>query len=205
MNKKLDKIIDQFLIQGNDYSQFNGLIDAIDNSGEEISKDEIVVLLNKCWMTHDGMWFFNSLQEFGIEAANRLNKSAIEYLAPIEVGRLKKVFGITGDLANNFQEFREFFAKVANLIIPDFMGGDFVINDDYTMDISMRDNECFAYKGIKRLGVIEDYECGVIFRIECWMRAFGLIYESDNPSKKCLFHHEGRCKKQLKFTNFSKQ
>ncbi len=152
-------------------------------------------------MTHDGTWFFNCLQEYGIEAANKLNKSAIESLAPFEVGRLKKVFGVTeGPIG--FEEFRTFFTHVAELIIPEFMGGEFKINQDRTMDMKMRPNECFAYKGIKRLGVIEDYECGVFFRIECWMRSLGLTFESDTQSQHCLFHHEGSCRKRLRFTNF---
>jgi len=35
-------------------------------------------------MTHDGMWFFHCLQEFGIEATNKINKSAIKFLSSIE-------------------------------------------------------------------------------------------------------------------------
>ncbi len=171
---------------------------------ENITKEDVVVLLNKCWMTHDGMWFLSCLQEYGIEAANKLNKSAIEYLAPLEVNRLKKTFEISDDLTDKFGEFRAFFENISELFIPDFMGGEFKINDDHTMDMTMRQNECFAYKGMKRLGVIDNYECGVFFRIECWMRTLGLEFETDKPSLRCLFHHEGQCQKQLKFTNFTK-
>ncbi|MBU3917312.1 hypothetical protein KKA14_17400 [bacterium] len=169
---------------------------------ESITKEELTVLLNKCWMTHDGMWFFNCLREYGIEAANKLNKSAIEFLAPLEVARLKKLFGAPEEFNSNFKEFKTFFNRIAKLFIPDFMGGEFKINDDHTMDMMMRPGECFAYKGIKRLGVIENYECGVFFRIECWMRTLGLEFETDKPSLRCLFHHEGQCQKQLKFINF---
>ncbi len=169
---------------------------------EDITKAEAIVLLNKCWMTHDGMWFFSCLQEYGIEAANKLNKSAIEYLAPFEIGRLKKILDFAGESFGNFDEFRVFFNSVAELFIPDFMGGEFRINKDHSMDMMMRPDECFAYKGIKRLGVIEDYECGVMYRIECWLRNLGLEFESDTHSLHCLFHHKGHCQKHLKFTNF---
>lgn len=169
---------------------------------EDITKEEITILLNKCWMTHDGMWFFSCLQEYGIEAANKLNKAAIEYLAPIEVGRLKKVFGVTAESLGNLEEFRAFFNRVSKLVIPDFMGGEFTINEDFTLDMKMRPDECFAYKGIKRLGVIDRYECGVFFRIECWMRNLGLTFESDNNAQHCLFFHNGSCRKQLRFTNY---
>ena len=41
---------------------------------DEIEKTEIRNLLGKGWLTHDGMWFYNICQEFGIEKANELNK-----------------------------------------------------------------------------------------------------------------------------------
>lgn len=56
----------------------------------EITKEELIDLENRCWMTHDGMWFFICLSNFGIEQANKLNKSAIRGLAPFEIERTKK-------------------------------------------------------------------------------------------------------------------
>ncbi|MBW1847517.1 MAG: hypothetical protein JRJ27_10315, partial [Deltaproteobacteria bacterium] len=54
----------------------------------DAEKKELIELLNKNWMTHDGMWFYHCLQEMGIEKANKLNKLAISALAPIEIKRL---------------------------------------------------------------------------------------------------------------------
>ena len=34
-------------------------------------------LLVKCWMTHDAMWFLHTLNDGGIEKANKINKAAI--------------------------------------------------------------------------------------------------------------------------------
>ena len=50
----------------------------------ELQKEEIIDLLNRCWMTHDGMWFYHGLKNFGIAKANELNKAAIKSLAPME-------------------------------------------------------------------------------------------------------------------------
>jgi hypothetical protein len=52
---------------------------------DEISKEELIDLENRCWMTYDGMWFYSCLNRFGIEEANRLNKAAIKGLAPFEI------------------------------------------------------------------------------------------------------------------------
>jgi len=48
-------------------------------SPPEPGRGELTDLLNRCWMTHDGMWFYHCFQEFGIEKANYLNKAAIKY------------------------------------------------------------------------------------------------------------------------------
>ncbi len=63
-------------------------------SVQEISQKECIDLLGKCWMTHDGMWFFHCLQEFGIAATNKINKSAIQSLSSIEINRIKHVLEI---------------------------------------------------------------------------------------------------------------
>jgi len=33
------------------------------NSIPELSKEELIDLLNRCWMTHDGVWFYHCFQE----------------------------------------------------------------------------------------------------------------------------------------------
>ena len=60
----------------------------------EIGKKELKELLLKCWMTHDGMWFYHSMQNLGIEKANQINKAAIKSLAGIEMERIRKAFGL---------------------------------------------------------------------------------------------------------------
>ena len=57
---------------------------------KDIDKNELKNLLLKCWMTHDGMWFYHSMQELGIEKANQINKAAIRSLAGIEMERVRR-------------------------------------------------------------------------------------------------------------------
>lgn len=64
------------------------------NSAVELGAKEIIDLLNRCWMTHDAMWFFNCWQQGGIEKANKINKAAIKSLAPIETKRIREALGI---------------------------------------------------------------------------------------------------------------
>jgi hypothetical protein len=59
-----------------------------------MTPDEREDLLRKNWMTHDAMWFFHTLQECGIETANKINHAAIRAMAAVEVRRITKILGI---------------------------------------------------------------------------------------------------------------
>jgi hypothetical protein len=54
--------------------------------------------VGKDWLTHEGMWFYHTCREFGIEKANEVNKAAIKSLAPIEMDEMKRLLGITWTL-----------------------------------------------------------------------------------------------------------
>ena len=150
-------------------------------------------------MTHDGMWFFHCLQEFGIAAANKLNKSAIKSLSSIEIKRLRKTLGFEQGI-QNFTEFKTFFDEASKLVIPDFMNATFSFPEDNKMAWAFEKGECFAYAGIKRIGAIEKYECGVLFRIKCWMDALGVKNRFDPEIGLCHRHHSGSCSGELQFS-----
>jgi hypothetical protein len=155
------------------------------NIVEIMNKKEIIDLLNRCWMTHDGMWFYHCVQEFGIETANLLNKAAIRSLAPMEIARLKKAMGITRDKIETFDEFKDFFTNAARLCIPPFMNGTMDTSRENVLHWEFAPKNCFAYKGVHRIGVIEKYECGVIYRLVCWFDALGLRYRVSPEIKAC--------------------
>ncbi|MDD5533778.1 MAG: DUF6125 family protein [Syntrophales bacterium] len=84
----------------------------------DLQKNEIVDLLQRCWMTHDGMWFFHCFREFGIEKANRINKEAIKSLAPMEIGRIREALGFGREKPGNFRELKDFVTAAAELFFP---------------------------------------------------------------------------------------
>ncbi len=145
---------------------------------EELEKKELIDLLQRCWMTHDGMWLYSTMQAFGIQEANRLNKAAISMLAPLEIGRMKKTFGLEKEKIETFDELKEFFARACALFVPDFMGAAFSFPRENTFRWEFKPKSCFAYKGISRIGAIEGYECGVIYRVLCWLDALGITYRA---------------------------
>jgi hypothetical protein len=150
-------------------------------SVDDLEKKEIVELLGSCWMTHDGTWLYSCFQEYGIEAANRMNKSAIRMLAPLEIGRMKKTFGFDKEKIETFGELTEFIERAAALFVPDFMNASFSFPRPNVLRWEFAPKRCFAFRGISRIGVIDGYECGVIFRILCWLDALGVSYRADAP------------------------
>ena len=160
---------------------------------EMFEKKRLIELLNKCWMTHDGMWFYSCLNECGIATANKLNKSAISMLAPIEVGRMKRYYGLDKERIETFDEFKDFFSGVTELFVPDFMNAAMSFPGRNIMRWEFGPDGCFAYKGMNAIGVIKEYDCGVLYRIECWLKNLGIQYRMDPEIHTCLMLERGAC------------
>ena len=158
---------------------------------DQVTKKELIELLGKCWMTHDGMWFYNTLMESGIEKANKINKAAMKSLAPIEIGRLKKKVGI--EEITTYASFRQFFSKVSELMIPEFMNLSVEFPGKGVVTWEFNERNCFAYNGIRMLGVIDAYECGPLYRIKCWLETLGIQYRMEPDIHKCVMPEKGRC------------
>ena len=158
-----------------------------------VEQTELIDLLNKCWMTHDGMWFYHCFQEFGIQQANKTNKAAIQSLAPIEVARIKKFLGMEKESIDTFDRFIRFFNGASELFIPDFMNAIMRFPRKNVLHWEFKPKECFAYKGMKRIGALDEYECGVLYRIECWIRSLEITYEVDPRVTTCLMRDSDFC------------
>ena len=163
-----------------------GLINTIDNN-------RLKELLGKCWMTHDGMWFYHTQSELGMDAANRLNKKAMESMVPFEIKRLKNLAGISDDKVRTYDGFKRFFSTISDILVPDFMNVGISFEEPNLVRWEFNDKKCFAYNGISMMGVVEDYECGPLFRIKCWLNTLGIPYEMDPDINKCIMPDKGEC------------
>ena len=66
---------------------------------EELSRDTLIKLTEmyaRNWQTLDGLWFGNVEQEYGLEAAVKLDLKNWERQSTIEAQRIKKVLGLYG-------------------------------------------------------------------------------------------------------------
>jgi len=160
-----------------------------------LEKDALKELLVKNWMTHDAMWFYNCLQECGIEKTNKINKAAIRDMAAIEIKRIQKAVG-AGNL-DTWDEFKRFFKKTMGIVTGKFM--------KYTYSLPARNimhgewKSCFAYEGVKALGVIDRYECGIMLRIDTWLHTLGIKYEVEPKITGCMMHTDGKCFRDYRF------
>jgi hypothetical protein len=160
-----------------------------------LGKDELQELLIKGWMTHDAMWFYNCLQEWGIEKANKMNKAAIRAMSAIEIRRIQKAVG--AEKVETFGDFKRFFDVAMEIATGIFMKYTYSISAHNLMHSEWK--SCFAYEGVKSLGVADRYECGIMLRIETWLDTLGIQYEVEPKVSGCMMHTDGKCFRDYRF------
>lgn len=164
------------------------------NHAEEHAVKQLII---KNWMTHDAMWFFHSMNEIGIETTNKINRQAVRSMAVIEMKRLKKLLGVSS--IETFEELTDFFPRAFETIRGDFMELDYSFPEHNQLHGEWKQNKCFAYQGIKNIGVIDQYECGIFERIEGWFEGLGITYTVEPKVTTCIMHTKGRCYQDYRF------
>jgi len=158
-------------------------------------KDEIKELVSKNWMTHDAMWFYHCLQEFGIEKTNELNKAAIRDMSVIEIKRIQKLLGVRE--IKSFAMFCKFMDQAMSIATGKFMKYTYTTPAHNVMRGEWK--SCFAYEGMKALGVADRYECGVMLRIDTWLDTLDIKYEVEPAVTGCMMHTDGQCFRNYKY------
>ncbi len=168
---------------------------------DKIEKKELKELLSKGWITHDAMWFYHSFNEFGIEKANKINIAAIESMAGIEIQRIKKALGFKEDeKIDSFEKFVGIITDAFDLVKADFMKFKFMIPSKNTIRWEWDKDACFAYQGVKGIGGINQYQCGIIRRIEGWISGLGIEFTMNPEINHCLMHRYGNCSGEFNFS-----
>ena len=60
-------------------------------------------------------------------------------------------------------------------------------------------HECFAHDGVEKFGVIADYECGIVERVNGWLEGLGVTYNMIPDFTGCLMHENGICEVDFRF------
>ncbi len=159
---------------------------------EKLNKDDVKEFFSKNWMTHDAMWYGSCVQAIGPEKANQLNKAAVRMMAAIEIKRVMKLMGKPkGIVINTFDELAEIIDTAFRLVQTDFMTFDFSFPEKNILRGQF--NECFAYAGVKKFGMIDDYDCGIVERVKGWMDGLGVPFNMTPDFTGCLLHQKGEC------------
>ena len=163
---------------------------------KSMNPNDLKELLIKCWMTHDGMWFYHCLQECGIEKTNRINKAAVKSMAKIEIKRIQKIFEI--EKIEKFADLQKIMDKAMEIFKADFM--EFKYTFLVKNHIHCEMNKCWAYDGIVRMGVIDRYQCAIFSRIEGWFKALEINYAVKPSLNGCLMYTNGKCYRDYSFS-----
>jgi hypothetical protein len=156
---------------------------------------ELKELINKCWMTHDGMWFLHCLRECGIEKANKVNKAAIASMSAIEARRIRKAFDL-GEV-RSFDDVVGLVEASRQSIVADFMEFTFRVAPGDVLHFEMK--SCFAHEGMKRIGAADTYECGIFHRVQGWFDALGIRYKVTPEVGTCMMITDGACYRDFTF------
>jgi hypothetical protein len=163
-----------------------------------IDPKQVKELLIKNWMTHDAMWLMHCAMELGMERTNSLNLRAVNSMAIIEAKRVAKLLGL--EKIDGFDALRHFLEGAGDLLVADFM--DFNYEFPERDVIRARMNNCFAYEGTKRLGVIDQYQCGIFERINGWLEGLKLDYTVEPEVIGCMMHQQGECFREYKILGY---
>lgn len=151
-------------------------------------------LLVQNWMTHDAMWMMESISLCGMETANRLNQAAVRQMARVEARRIKKLLGLAA--IEDFASFKAFIDEACRLVLSDFMEFSYSFPEKNVMLWSWPEGRCFAYRAMRKAGHIEEYQCGIIPRIESWLESLNIKFEN-TPIRGCLQHTSGACEGRI--------
>jgi len=163
---------------------------------DSIDKKDIRDFFCRDWMSHDGIWFAQCLKEIGIEKTNRINTNGIRAMAAAEIGRLVKMFNGGSGFFSGYDDLRAFLASAMDFVRPGFMEFEFSFPEKNELRIDF--SRCWAHEGVRRLGVLDDYECAVVMRLKSWFDGLGIGYELTPDFTRCLMHTSGKCSFRFK-------
>jgi len=139
-------------------------------------------LLVKGWMSHDARWFMAVAENFGIDAANRLNQFVCRGIGRVEMKRFMKSLSLSPP--KDMEEYLNLKKAALSLYGSDLAEYEIKILNHQSYQMHLK--RCFAYENIVRAGIKDEYECGIFARLQGWIDAQGLGHELTPPLGKCM-------------------
>jgi hypothetical protein len=86
---------------------------------KQLSPEERESFIISCWMSHDARWFMAATMTFGLDAAMRLNRTAIQEEGQVEARRLMKRLGLPP--VRTVEDYLIFQEVAIGLLGPDLL------------------------------------------------------------------------------------
>jgi hypothetical protein len=160
-----------------------------------LTASEREALLIKCWMSHDARWFTSVADEFGLPAANRINKIAAHALGIAEGRRLAAVLPVSPP--GSLEGYLLFQEMGISLLGPELLQYQIQKTNDHTFQMSV--SRCFAHENVTRAGIAGEYDCGILPRMTGWQEALGIDFKLHPPLGRCLMAQGKPCAYTLSF------
>ena len=128
-------------------------------------------------------------REYGMEAANHLNRVAAHEVGKVEAGRI--VQALRFPPVRTIDDWVLAQEVLVSLLGPELM--DYRVSKVGDEGCQVHVRRCFANEHAVRAGISGYYECGIFARITGWADALELRYEMTPPLGKCLMSEGGKC------------
>jgi len=144
-------------------------------------------LLRDIWISHDGGWFLNIVQELGFDMANKLNHAVIKSLGKTEI---KRLIGETrsGEI-KDVENFKALLDIACGLYMPEEHKYEIKILDETS--ILGHVLQCYVFKNISKTGGTGYYRCAAKTRFIAWLEACSV--KGEVIAEKDSDHCNGTC------------
>jgi hypothetical protein len=160
-----------------------------------LSDEEEKELLRSCWYSHDARWYMAVAQEFGVEAANRLNRRVCRALGKAEMRRLVRALGIAGP--TTVQELVPVIEAAFRFFVPPpLTQAEIRVVDDHSYKALIK--RCFIHANIKKAGIAPFYICAAFDRVQGWHEALSLPLAEEPPAVACAKVQGRECRPVLR-------
>lgn len=149
---------------------------------KELSFSKQKELLIKGWMSHDARWFMAVAERLGVEETNRLNQKVCRELGKVEMKRFMKALGISSP--KNIPEHIGINDAAISLYGPDLIEYEIKVLNHRSYEMHIK--RCFAHENVVQAGIEDQYQCGILARVQGWIDTQGLKHELTPALGKCM-------------------
>lgn len=154
----------------------------MENVDFEIGFEKREEILRNVWTLHDARWFVKTIERYGLDAANELNRTVIRSMGKTEIKTLMRGSGV--EKIEDIDRMSSLMTVASKLFFPKEHKYEFKILSEN--ELLGHVIECYVHKNVEKAGIAGLYSCAAKPRFESWIEAMGLkgqiIQEEDSGS-----------------------